>query len=289
MKNKIIRIFAIAFSFLSLSSCENMISDVDVPESLPKLVIHSIISPESDFIKVKVMKSRPLYVQNPYYSYDEQFPVIKNASVRISDGVNSMLIPYDVTKDTYSLSADEFEILPSKTYYLEVTAPGGYSVTSECTIPSALPPAIEITSIEEVEEYGQTGYLANFRFQDIAGTGHFYSVTVATSYGDEFYEGEYFYDLYLSRGEPYTSDKNKDGEFFTYKTSSIYTPVERETKIVIFLSVTDKEFYNYHKSVWNFEGDNPFQEPAPIFTNIEGGLGIFAGANTISKEVILSK
>lgn len=266
-----------------------MISDVDVPESLPKLVIHSVISPQSEFIKVKVMKSRPLYVQNPYHSYDEQFPVIDNASVHISDGVNSRVIPYDAARDIYFLSADEFEIVPSKTYYLEVTAPGGYSATAECTIPSDMPPAIELISVEEVEEYGQIGLLANFKFQDITGPGHFYSVTVASSYGDEFYEGEYLYDLWLSRGEPYTSDKNKDGEFFTYKTSNIYTPVERETKIIIFLSVTEQEFYNYHKSVWNFEGDNPFREPAPIFTNIEGGLGIFAGINTLGTEFILSK
>jgi len=288
MKNTISNIFVIIFSFLFLSSCENMISDVDVPESLPKLVIHSIISPQSDFIKVKVTKSRPLYGHNPYNSYDEQFPVIKNASVRISDGVNSMVIPFDANRDTYLLSADEFEILPSRTYYLEVTAPGGFRVNAECTIPSDLPPAIELTGIEEVEEYGQTGYLANFRFQDINGAGHFYNVVVATSYGDESTGGEYLYDLWLNRGEPYTSDKNKDGEYYTYKTSTIYNPVEQETKIVIFLSVTDQDFYNYHKSVWNFEGDNPFQEPAPIFSNIEGGLGIFAGVNTVGTEFILS-
>lgn len=289
MKNIISKIFLTVFSFFMLSSCENMISDVDVPESPPKLVVHSIISPQSDFIKVKVMKSRTLYVQTPYNSYDQQFPVIKNASVRISDGVNSMVIPYDVNRDTYLLSTDEFEILPSKTYYLEVTAPEGYSATAECTVPSDIPPAIELTSVEEVDEYGNSGFLANFRFQDISGPGHFYSVNVASSYGDEFYEGEYLYDLYLSRGEPYTSDKNKDGEYFTYKTSTIYNPVEQETKIVIFLSVTDQDFYNYHKSVWNFEGDNPFQEPAPIFSNIKGGLGIFAGVNTIGTEFILNE
>jgi hypothetical protein len=70
---------------------------------------------------------------------------------------------------------------------------------------------------------------------------------------------------------------NKDGSYFLYKTGRIGGQVPNQTSlhIYIFIGVTDENYFNYHRSVTNFQDDNPFSEPTPVYTNITGGLGVF--------------
>ncbi|MDX2246198.1 MAG: DUF4249 family protein [Bacteroidia bacterium] len=53
---------------------------------------------------------------------------------------------------------------------------------------------------------------------------------------------------------------------------------------VIRLGTTDSAFYKYYQTVEQQKNTfyNPFSEPTPVFTNIEGGLGIWAGFATDS-------
>jgi hypothetical protein len=45
----------------------------------------------------------------------------------------------------------------------------------------------------------------------------------------------------------------------------------------VYLLNTDKSYYDYHRSLGNYDsGDDPFTEPSPVFSNVNGGLGIFA-------------
>jgi hypothetical protein len=45
----------------------------------------------------------------------------------------------------------------------------------------------------------------------------------------------------------------------------------------IYLLSTDKPYYDFHKSLENYSlGDTPFAEPSFVYSNVKGGLGIFA-------------
>ena len=58
----------------------------------------------------------------------------------------------------------------------------------------------------------------------------------------------------------------------------------------IFVAITDKAYYQYNKSVGSGRGlnnDNPFAEPVLTYSNINGGLGIFAGYNMTRVDVDL--
>ena len=59
-------------------------------------------------------------------------------------------------------------------------------------------------------------------------------------------------------------------------------------KIYVFLSNLSKEFYDYAISLAAFSSakDNPFAEPAPVFSNVKNGLGCFAGYN--KSELIIN-
>ncbi|MBW6489597.1 MAG: DUF4249 domain-containing protein [Lentimicrobium sp.] len=285
MKTKLIYISGLIACFFFMSSCENMVSDVDVPLSDPRLIVHSVISPQDEFIKVIVSKSSPLYTQSNY-NWEDRFPPVTNAVVKLTEGNNSIILPYNPELKAFSISAEFFPVIPGKTYNLEVTAPGGYYATATTTIPDFEVPEIEILDIDNISDMGNIAVMVNFRFRDIPGQGQYYRVAPGFLTGDDYYNETYVYEIGLSRGENYITDKNSDGEYFTFRTSEVYTGYNSNVKIYIRLFVTGESYYNYHRSVSSFEGENPFSEPTPVYTNINGGLGLFA--STIGRFIEVS-
>ncbi|MEZ4829242.1 MAG: DUF4249 family protein [Bacteroidia bacterium] len=55
-------------------------------------------------------------------------------------------------------------------------------------------------------------------------------------------------------------------------------------KWILRLGTTDSAFYKYYQTFERQKDafSNPFSEPTPVYTNIEGGLGIWAGFATDS-------
>ena len=273
-------LFALLIS-LMFTGCENMISEVDAPATEPKLVVYSVLSPQSDVIKVRLNKSRPLYTRWNYEN-NNGYLTVNNATVKISDGVTAKTLLFDSADDHYKIDSSEFRIIPGNRYFLEITTPEGDKATAECTIPSGTHPAIELISIDTQTEYGETVYMVNFRFRDTPGSNQNYYVAPAYIFSEEISGTEYIYEIGLSKGDAFFTDKNKDGEYFIFRSSGIHSSVIGSNfEFMVFLSITGDELFHYQKSVTGFQGDNPFQEPVPIYSNIKGGLGVFSGENTV--------
>lgn len=268
-------LFSAGILFL-FTSCESMISEVEVPSADPKIVVTGYLSPEDDTISISVRKSRPLYVQSQ--GWDDQFPYVNNATVTLSDGSNSVILPYYSQSACYKIPSSFMPIIQGKTYFLEVTTPEGHKATSSCTVPDGTVPDVEITSIDTISQYG-SNFKVGLRFRDIPGNGNFYRIGVGKKINYEFYEESYFEEIGFERGENLISDKNKEDEYFYLKTYEIYQYDSNSSLLYISLLLTDENYYNYHRSIYSYEGDNPFSEPSPVFTNINGGLGIFAAVN----------
>ncbi|NTW23942.1 MAG: DUF4249 domain-containing protein [Lentimicrobium sp.] len=269
-------LFILSLIMLILSGCDSMISDVEVPDSDPKLVVTGFLSPADDTISIVVSKSRPLY--EPTQGGENPFPVVNNAIVIISDGINSITLPFNPLNGAYQTLSEGFPIQPGSNYSLSVTTPDGYNATADCTIPEGIAPDIEITGIDTINEYGTVSKRVSFRFRDLPGQGQFYRIAAGTFYGED-YSYTYFNETGFERGEPFVSDKNREEEYFLFKTWDIYEDNSPGNTLYVSISITDQNYFNYHKSVNSFEGDNPFSEPTPVFSNITGGLGIFAGLN----------
>lgn len=272
MKIKKIKPAILLLIVFSLFGCDSMISDVEVPESEPKLVINSYISTENDTLKVNIQQSKPLYV--PSTNFEFGYPVVTDATVKISDGSKSITLIYNDIQKKYIAISDVFNIEPGSTYYLEVNTPRGETATSSCTIPLAEVPEIEITNIETFNDYGYIEKVISFQFKDLPGDGDFYHIQAGTIYKTG-YEGNFMGDIYFEKGDNFVSDINKDKSYFLYKTGRISIQEPYQTEVFIFIAVTDENYFNFHRSVNNFQGDNPFSEPTPVFTNITGGLGVF--------------
>ena len=271
-------------SIASLTACESMISDVAVPESKPKLVINGYISTENDTLKVKIQKSRPLYSHSNGYEYG--YPVVTDATVKISDGTKSISLLYNDIEKQYLALTDTFGIEAGQTYHLEVHTSDGEIATASCTIPMNTPPEIEIINIETYNDYENSEKVVSFRFKDLDGANDYYHVAAGMQFSNGF-DGKYYDDIYFETGEPFVSDVNKEGGYFIFKTSRLYIQDSVPPDLQLFIAVTDENYYNYHRSIYNYQGDNPFSEPTPVFTNITGGVGVFGSyvGRTISIDL----
>jgi len=266
MLSRIKTLSAFALFVLLTSACESFVSDVDGLKSDPKLVVNAYLSPEDDTIKVSVKRSYPLYQLRP--AYFEQLDPVKNATVILSEGSNSVTISFSEQYQSYVIAQSNFPIRAGRTYRIEVRASGLETVTAECTVPVQSAPAIEITEIEQLSEYGYSEYRIHFRFRDHSEPGHFYRVAAAQQYNfPEFGVREVW-------------------EYFSYKTNRVGA-MEGPLELFLFLGLTDEHYFRFHKSVFGYEGDNPFSEPTPIYTNISGGVGVFCAVrkNIVSVNI----
>ncbi len=274
--------------FLAFTACENMVTDVEAPPIDPKIVVTGFISPDNEFNRIRVHMSRPVYsTYTTNYNPDNQEPEYEDATVVLSDGVNSTTLLYrpDIG---YSVSQEDFPIVKGTTYYLKVTAPGGFVAESSCTVPVDTPPDIEITDIDATIENNYRSFDISGRFKDIEGEGHFYSVSVASVRNDSWFgTTPYIAGIGFQHGERYISDVNKDNQIFSFKTYQESSPEGDTEKVYLFIAITDIHYYDYHKGLDNYEGDNPFAEPTPVYSNIIGGVGVFAAYNQKTTEIEL--
>ncbi len=272
---------------LVLGGCDKLISDVDGPKVDPKLALFSIISPEMDTLEVRVNKSWPL--DTPQHGMYGMYLLVENASVKLKSSTAQVTLNFHRRRQSYVVPASQFPIVPGQTYRLEVTAPGGFEAWAECRVPIAIANALEVTKVDKYASDGWfEGRAVSLRLADLPGVGHFYYVDVARRFRGSFPGGPSsgFDMIGFESGEQYITDANKDGAFFLFRTFRFDLWPPRDT-LVLYSALTDEHFFRYHQSVRFFSGDNPFGEPTPVYTNVVGGLGVFAACRERRENYIL--
>jgi hypothetical protein len=84
-----------------------------------------------------------------------------------------------------------------------------------------------------------------------------------------------------------------DGSRIIYKESvsnfSAYYSDYDSALLKIYLYNTEESYYRYHTSLDNYnDGENPFTEVTPVYSNVTGGLGVFTSF-TVDSLVYLLK
>lgn len=303
-------------------SCEDFFvseaENVDVPGSEPRLVVNSYISPQSSNIKVFVHRSQP-YTLDPSQYED----VNDKATVWIGKSGDEMVeVPYDETNRCFMISADAIAIEPGYTYHLKVESDAGEMVTAECVIPDYTLNDINIVSLtlENLYEDPESGweeniYQLNWNLtvekndeENFYRTGAFMQRHLFVSDPDttfilkepfwlerglDFFadsEGKTYNFRAEGRHYPITSYYFQYNNDYYYDGSAIgeYEVTHTIDSVFVFLYQLDENYYRYHTSVddyFYFGDDFPFSETVFIHTNIEGGLGTFAGYNRMHMYV----
>ena len=298
------------FCCVLLCSCESMINDLDqdkLPKIESKLVVECYISPQSGEIKVIVTEPQALF--GPAH-YDPVY--IKNATVILSSEAGQITIPYKDSLSNYVINASQFKIEAGKKYSL-VVSDGKRTVTASCIVPAraATVKNYAVLPVTGSRYPGDSTVTVKMSWEDIKGERNYYVLrgyaeieqknlsfnpsgetgTIVSERSKRVFNSNYEDFLY--------TDTNIDGIVFNspvfnvslYKYNINYTdkngvnqsvPSEPALKEVYFEILNmDENYYKFCKTIKdNGNSDNPFVEPALVYTNIIGGLGCFGAYNS---------
>lgn len=281
MKNKF-NIYLIAIlSLFMFSSCEDYV-DVDIPGQEKKLVAYCFLSPQDTVLRVYVYHSTPLYGSLNNYMQNTS---ISNATVSLSDGTNSIIVPFDYDEGKYKIDASAFPIAEGTTYFLTVESDGYPTINSQTTVPAHTPHFIS-TSLTELSSNSGFEYSNEYRFEtkwdDAPNEENYYSIN-AISQLISHNEMTYYEDF--DAGKYNFTDNGSDGNTLSLNTT-LYTyhmaPIEGgdiERNFVIYLLNVTKDYYLFHRSIEYISSGDPFSEPTITYTNMQNGLGCFASFN----------
>lgn len=280
---------------LTFISCEKETVNVKVPKVEPKIVIQSYISPQDTLLVVHVTHSISIY-QKVYLNENNNSNNIRDAIVTLSDGSNIINLEYSLLNNNdseYTADPDNFPIIAGKTYHILVTTPDGKKASSSCTVPNQSPfiYSFKLDSItRDMSYYISKEYYIIVGILDIPNQKNHYRIAgnVRGSHKSTFQDEviDVLREIDFKEKEFFT-DKGKEGETIIFKNKLNYVAIEnllRPFHIIIELISTDAHYYNYHQSLRNLDNENPFMEPEPIYSNIQGGLGVFSAYNKIENR-----
>jgi len=244
-------------SLFLFASCEKE-ANIKILKVEPKLVINSFINENSTF-SVSVELSKAIY-NNVSYNLPTY---VENAQVTISDGTTT----HNLIHSSYGMyyNSVPFQYASSgKTYHLTVSTPDGKSVTASTTVPKPVNQGqilYSITPTNNVNEYN-----LKISFQDSYYTGDYYILKIENENDDEFESSILISDIEVDNDQWITKN-------FKVK----HEPNEYLFCIIYHIS---KEYYEFNKKLETIpEAGNPFAEPVQMYTNINGGFGIFGGSS----------
>lgn len=293
----LLQTFAALFAIFLLTSCEDFfLSDVDkihIPDVQAKLVAYSFISPQDTLVKVHLYRTQS-YTQ-PIITHS---PVSNYAQVRISKkGENPVELSYNYRLNCYTIPASQFPIEPDTHYELFVETQLGESLNATCYVPN-----YQISHIEAVSTT-----MTDTEWGDVT-TRFSWKVHTNASAETRYFRSNAFYKQYMvfddSIHGPYACHgwELSNPELFILENQSTYSltsniwlqtkvwdpqtgsmkPSRQIDSLYVFALQGDKHYYHFHKTAKEYEytGDDfPFSEPVIIYSNIDGGLGVFAGYN----------
>lgn len=286
-------IYTLIFGLLvAFTACEKEVTNIKLPQASSKLVVTSFISPQDTLLRVSVVESVPAIGKSTLSSN-----TIRNATVIMSSGDRSVTFTYHDTVQAYVADADALPIVQGNTYALEVVDTKGRKVEATCTVPINQPVGVEMAIDSAKSDYSDfMQYYMTLSWQDTPGEINYYRIfaEIATTQGNHtpfpqriYFEGSYN-DISLF------TDNRLDGAKFSSSRGSIWKPSynpDYPTTNTLFgyLLNTDEHYYRYHQSLnnnYNTDG-NPFAEPVLLYSNMNGGLGVFASynRNTVSMPI----
>ena len=295
-----VAILLVAPFFMGCDSLRNEVDPSQLALDSAKLVVTGFLSPQDVVLAVKLSRSKTVVGDSLGQSITNNS--VTNATVTLTDGnrsvpllYNNSLFPGDSARPYYSASAKTLPIVAGHTYTLTVTIPNGQRASSICTIPAPVKP-IGITFDSLTETRTRRFYVRTI-WQDPAKQTNFYQLggtfryitNCSTCQAEEMNLLSFDDDnrgLFSDVGMEGTvmggiSRAYLNGSNATGNQQATFTNRYKNASVVVNLMTVDESYYRYRQAVIK-QGrvrNNPFAEPVLIPSNIEGGVGCFAGYN----------
>jgi hypothetical protein len=280
-----VKIFVIIILALPYS-CTKDVDSVKFPEFKRKLVISGFLSPDEKTHYISVGFNQVLYVGSDQSTYSSKI------TGRLSDGKKEISLrpifwKYNNIKSQDSIfsgfvfTSSELAVEGGKTYTLKVSSESGLYAESSCTIPYKKNLLTEVDTLRLHSQYDpKYSYLqADFSFTDIPGEENYYALLCERVVYPVQNPAHAEFQNLIDPQKSYFNDMGIDGKRTTIRLNNFNSGnnYSDSTFVKIYLMNTDKPYYDYHKTVLNYvSGEVPFTEASPVYSNVEGGLGIFA-------------
>ena len=258
-----------ALALLLAGGCTKDVDNIKLPTTDPKLVVGCFVSPQASLIAVTLTRSNPIF--GPSHS-NTNSSAVEDATVILTDGTNSVNIPYNNGNSQYEMSTAAFPIVAGQTYSLSVSTPKGENVSGSCTVPAS---SINALTVDFTDTISTNSKKITVHWQDISGEVNFYRVIGQLVSLDTFNTLDTTFD-YMYGGNLF-NDHDKDGNEMYAKLEG-YPSWGPDLKLIaydVYMLNIDAEYYKYQNSLDHYTYNDPFSEPSPLYTNIKGGLGVF--------------
>lgn len=297
-----------------LPACETLI-EIDPPEYDPELSITSNFTPDSIWTAI-ITRTFPIGSLR-----DEPNPFVSNATVRVYQGeslVDGLI--YSMDRDEY-ISSQRLSPRANIPYRIVVEAPGFRSVSATSTAP--FPPDIADVAIVRLSDtpnvFGEIEYQANFRLPNRPGL-NYYSFFITHEYPDgpgclacsSFgyvpmqHDSRQWYCNFTDVLNPVEaavgngygcgigvlSDRTVDEPTLDFKIKFDLNEElagSLEEGLLLAVLALSPEFVEYQASIEEQGDFDGFGQPVNLYTNIEGGRGIFAGYSEVYRILDISK
>ncbi len=277
------------------TSCVEMVTNVDFPEQDPKVVVHAFLSPADTAAMVMLTWSIP--ITESHHHGDLRF--IDNAQVFITDKkqADTQLV-YNASRKLYTVSTDVFRIEADQSYHLRVEVPGKPMVTASCYVP---PPnnSLHFINIDTIPNAWSSRILVDYGFTDIPQSKiNYYAALVYRDVLAQDHASDSIYSRKIAftpvGGDRYFSNIGLEGHDFRLRAESQYYDYgwdddedgfSHPRTITLLLMTVDEHYFRYHRALENHYPEDYFFEASHVYSNVDGGLGVFAGYNR--KEVVI--
>ncbi|XOV94282.1 MAG: DUF4249 domain-containing protein [Bacteroidota bacterium] len=302
---QIIKLFLSLIPGLGIIGCETII-EVELPSQEPELVLNSYFGTDTTFIVT-------LHESKGILDASHDFKVVQGATIQLY--AENQLIGTFTESSVTPEYGNEWEYYALDHYpeagvnYSIVASRSGFkAVEAQDAIPlEKTNPSVEnFKDVSDGEYYGDRKYQLTYSFNDPPGED-FYEVFLYAEMPEyEFYrdaDTSYYSLIGYRKNRIYYeeigaelnefqdnsvdptlfSDELFDGRKYTHTIEAYiyFHSQNKDNTIKLYFEVkhVSEAYFRYKKSFkLQLDSDgNPFAEPAPVYNNVEGGLGIFAG------------
>lgn len=292
----------IVASMVLLSACETAI-EIDPPDYDSELAIISKFSPDSVW-SARVTKTLPLGSLG-----DTTHAFLTDATVMVyREGSIVARLIHAGGEDGWYVSSQLRKPMANISYRIVVEAPGLRSVSAISMAPA--PPVIpdaEISRLDATDVFEDSGYVVSFSLENRPGLNYYsFGIFLGFPLGGPTYRvrglpmrhdnprwfcsfSDVLNPVSVDAGDdndcPFgvSSDRFVDDSVFDFDIKvQIPSDLENleEVTLILFVTALSPEYVEYHGSIEDQEEFGGFGEPANVYTNLEGGRGIFAGYST---------
>ncbi len=266
MKRALFVIIGFASFFMG---CEEE-ADIPLPEVNQKITVSCFISDNTDTVRAYLRWSDPVFSDG-----DSEGDIISDAQVVLSFNGFSRSFNFNPDMQYYELPVEGFDLLPGLEYRLDIVAGDGTKAHAVTRIPLQQAD-VRSASMERdasMDEFNQ--YYVTYRFETLLGNADPSEPHYRVSHYEMWNDPMIMSTWSMTSNQWYTFEPDEEEKRLMNETISYWydTTIVLHKAIVIHCS---EDYYRFHTTMESISY-GPFAEPTIVYSNVNNGLGVFAG------------